>query len=89
MLAVEKWAHNKPYLIALLAPQLATASRDMHQGFRHIRERRINNYQYPLPHLHSWFALYRSHRKPLIFLRSLLQFSAFGEESIGNEWGQE
>ena len=83
MLAVQKWAEDKPFFLKLLAPQLAAGARDIHMGFRHIRERRILNHQFPLPHLSSWFALYRSHRKPLNFIKPLFsEFSVFGKESI-------
>ena len=83
MLAIQKWAENKPLLIAFFAPQVAVIAEDMHQAFRQIRERRIFNYQYPLPPLLAWFTLYRSHQKALAFLRSLfVGFSAFSTEAI-------
>ncbi|MBJ6799766.1 hypothetical protein [Geomonas propionica] len=83
MLAIRKWAQDKPFLIALFAPQLVTAARDMHLAFRYIRERRVFNHQYPVPHLPTWFTMYRSHRRPLKFTRALFSdFSSFGEEGV-------
>jgi len=83
MLAIQKWAENRPFLLALFATQLAANARDMHQAFRHIKERRIFKHQYPLPPLPAWFTLYRSHRKPLAFLRALIvNFSGFDKDAI-------
>lgn len=83
MFEVERWAKGKPFLIALLAPQLAASARDIHLAFRHIRERRIINYQYPMPPLPTWFAIYRSHRKPIQFIRTLFSnFSNLSTEEI-------
>ena len=83
MLSVQKWAENKPYLLAFFAPQMAANARDIHQAFRHIKERRILNKQYPLPPLPAWFAMYRSHRKPLGFLRTFIaDFSIFDKEAV-------
>lgn len=83
MLAIEKWAEDKPFLIALFAPQLAVSARDMHKAFRHIRERRVLNHQYPLPVLPAWFVIYRSHRKPLGLMRKFISnFSKFGAEGV-------
>ncbi|MBU5638853.1 hypothetical protein KOM00_19185 [Geomonas sp. Red69] len=83
MLAVPKWAEGKPFLIALLAPQFASSARDIHLAFRHIRERRIVNHQYPMPALPGWFAMYRSHSKPIQFIRAFCSgFSQFGAEGI-------
>jgi hypothetical protein len=84
MLAIEKWAKNKSPFIALFAPQMALNVRDMHQGFQHIQARRILNYQVQLPHLPSWFILYRTHRKPLAFLRSLLLIFLLSDKKGSN-----
>lgn len=87
MLAVEKWAENKPFIIALCAPQLVVSTRDINIDFLHLRERRIFNRQFPLPPLSPWFALYRSHRKPLKLLKTILsEFSVYGTETI--EFGE-
>jgi hypothetical protein len=83
MLAIQRWMKGKNILFVLLGPQLVITARDIHEDFQHIKERRIMGYQFPLPHLPSWFVLYRSHRKPNIFLRKLLtDFSRFGAETI-------
>ncbi|GFO61673.1 hypothetical protein GMST_39980 [Geomonas silvestris] len=83
LLAIRKWAEGKPFLIALIAPQLAVSARDMHLAFRHIRERRIFDHQYPMPPLPAWFAMYRSHSKINRFTRALFSdFSKFGGEGV-------
>jgi hypothetical protein len=69
MLAVQKWTIGKSFLFAFVAPQLDTTARDIHLSFQQTKERRVLSHQFPLPHLPSWFALYRSHREPLKFLR--------------------
>lgn len=88
MQAIKKWTRDKPFLIALLAPQLAVTARDIHLAFQHTKQRRIMSHQFPLPHLPAWFALYRSHRKPINFLRKIFSgFSKFGGASL--QFGEE
>lgn len=83
MLAVEKWAENKPFIIALCAPQLVVSTRDINIDFLHLRERRIFNHQFPLPPLSRWFTVYRSHRKPIKFLKTFISdFSGLEKETI-------
>lgn len=65
MLAVAKWAKDKPYIIGLFAPQLVSAVKDMHEEFPGLKLRRFSGRQFPLPHLPSWFAMYRCHRKSI------------------------
>lgn len=73
MLNVEKWAQDKCWLIATLAPQIATSAQDLHLGFAQIKRRRIFNHQLPLPPLPAWFSLYRSHRKPICFFKEMFK----------------
>ena len=83
MLAVEKWAMGKPYFLGLLAPQMATTAQDLHLGFSDLKKRRLGEYQFPLPHLPSWFQLYRTHKRHNQFLRILLsEFSPFGSFGV-------
>lgn len=83
MLEIQKWMRGKSFIIALFAPQLAVAARDIHEAFQYTKQRRIMKHQFPLPNLSAWYVLYRSHRKPLNFLRTLFtDFSKFGPESI-------
>lgn len=87
MLAIQKWTERKPFLIAMLAPQIAITARDIHEAFQDTKERRFMSHQFPLPNLPAWFAMYRSHKKPLHFLRTLFDsFSEFGADSI--EFGE-
>lgn len=73
MLNVEKWAQNKSWLIATLAPQIAASAQDLHLGFAQIKRRRIFDRQLPLPPLPAWFSMYRSHRKPICFFREMFK----------------
>ncbi|MHC1698967.1 MAG: hypothetical protein AB9919_13090 [Geobacteraceae bacterium] len=83
MLAVEKWAKDKPFLLALIAPQMTATVRDVHHYLHDIRNRKIFNQSSIFPSLPSWFALYRSHHKTNNFLRTLIgDFSSFGQKSI-------
>lgn len=82
MLAVQKWAENKPFHLALLATQA-----ESYIGFigtiYQIREHRLLNHQFPLPPLHLWFSMYRYHRKPIAFLKTFMSaHSEFGQKSI-------
>jgi hypothetical protein len=87
MREIKKWLVGKPFIIALLAPQLAITARDIHEAFQNTKQRRILKHQFPFPHLPTWSAMYRSHRKPLIFLRQLFaNFSGFSTASI--EFGE-
>lgn len=87
MREIQKWIIGKPFIFALLAPQIAITARDIHEAFQFTKQRRIMNHQFPLPNLPAWFALYRSHRKPLNFLRAVFtDFSKFGSKSI--EFGE-
>lgn len=80
MLAIEKWAKGKPFEIAFFAPKMAIIARDIHLDFQHTKQRRFGTHQFPLPNLPSWFALYRSHKKPLNFLIKI--FSASENNSV-------
>jgi hypothetical protein len=83
MLAVKKWSEGRPYLIALFAPQMAVMAQDINQLFTQTKRRRLFAYQFPLPNLLSWARLYRSHKKPIAFLRIMFsEFSSFSSDSI-------
>jgi hypothetical protein len=87
MLEITKWAKGKSFMFALLAPQIAITARDIHEAFQYTKQRRVMKHQFPLPNLPAWHAMYRSHRKPLTFLRKIFaDFSKFGSESI--EFGE-
>lgn len=60
---VEKWAKDKSPLIALIAPSMAAFSRELPDMFRDLKKRSLANQKSDLPHLPSWYALYRDHRK--------------------------
>jgi len=75
MLAVEKWAQGKNPVIAFFAINLALVARMQCEALRHIKERRIFDYHFPLPDFPSWFALYPS-RKPLFAYKRLISHSS-------------
>lgn len=83
MSTIEAWIKDKHFLIATFGPQMAVTARDIHEAFQHTKERRIYNHQFDLPHPPSWFALYRTHKKPLTFLKKLFtDYSSFSSPSI-------
>lgn len=83
MLAVEKWAEGQPLFLAIAAPQLATVAQDLHLAFRDAKYRKILTYDFPLPDLQEWLRLYRSHREPARFIRSLFcEFSSFAPTAL-------
>jgi hypothetical protein len=71
MLAVKEWAKDKPYLIALIAPQITPIVIDLHLDFKQIKSRRFGSQKFHLQHLPPWFALYRSHRKGIEHLKAV------------------
>jgi hypothetical protein len=83
MLAVQKWAEGRTFLLALFGPRLAALARDIHLSFDHVPERRVWDLQFPLPHLPTWFRLYRSHRQIAQFIRLLsANFPYFGRDTV-------
>ncbi len=87
MLAVEKWAKDKHPILAFIAPQLVVSTRDIHLDLYNLREQSISTNKLPLPPLPSWFAMYRSHRKSLNFIKTLFsESSVFSKETI--EFGE-
>ena len=63
MRAIQEWAKDKPYLIKINAAQLVSTVQGMAEDFKTLKLRRFASKQFPLPHLPSWFKLYRSHTK--------------------------
>lgn len=87
MLAVEKWAKDKNPLLAFFATQFVANTREAHLEFQQIRERRLSNHQFPLPSPTPWFAMYRSHRKLINFLKKIiLKSSMYSKETY--EYGE-
>ena len=83
MLAVEKWAQNKPAFIALVAPQIAAFTRDIPDIVRHQKKHRLFQHTFPVPHLPDWFALYRSHRRYFDpFFEMIFDASPFGQQLL-------
>lgn len=80
MKALAKWTAGKSFLIALVATQTAASTRDLYEALKNIKDRRLYNRQFSLPHLPSWFALYRSHRRVILtFVEFMMEFSDLGK----------
>ena len=76
---IQKWARGRHPLLVLLAPQMVSGSQDFHSALVDAKKRRLGDYQFPLPHLPSWFRLYRSHRRVYDFVKILFaEYSTFG-----------
>jgi len=71
MLAVEKWAQDKNSALAFFAINHALIAREKSEALRHIKERRLYGYIFPLPDFTSWFSMYQS-RKPLLAYKRLM-----------------
>lgn len=71
MKELRKWAKDKPYIIKIVAAQLVSTVQDMADEFKTIKLRRFASQKFPLPHLHSWFAMYRSHRKTIQQIKNI------------------
>lgn len=65
MLAVEKWAQNRPPLIALFAPQIASFAREIPEMLKFQKKHRLLSHTFSVPDLPSWHAFYRSHASPV------------------------
>ena len=77
---VKKWTIGKNPFIALLAPQTAALAWAAPEALQQIRERRIYEYQFPLPDYPRWFALYHSPAKAILAASKLIcEFSEFGK----------
>lgn len=83
MLAVEKWAQDRPPFIALLVTQIATFAREIPEILKHQKKHRLLTHTFPVPDLPSWHALYRSHRRYFLpFLEMVFQASPLGGHLI-------
>jgi len=68
-LSVEKWAKDKNPVIAFFAISHAMVAREKSEALRQIKERRVYDYQFQLPDLTSWFAMYQSNQPLLAYTR--------------------
>jgi len=82
MLNVEKWAQNKNPLIAFFAISLALIAREKSEALRCIKERKLYGYQFPLPDLPSWFAMYQSRKPVYAYKRLIANTSGLADEQI-------
>jgi len=71
MQALHKWAKDKPDIIKILAAQLISSVQDMSEYFKTLKLRRFASKKFPLPHLPSWFAMYRTHRKTIVQIEAI------------------
>lgn len=81
MKALRQWGKDKPYIIKIFAAQLLSNVQDMSEEFRTIKLRRFYSQKFPLPHLPSWFLLYRSHRRNIAHIKSVFT-AVYGKYTI-------
>jgi hypothetical protein len=80
---VERWAKDKHPMIALLAPQMASFARDLPDIFRNLKKHQLFDSKAKLPHLPSWYALYRNHKRYCEpFAKMLVESSEFAQQLI-------
>ena len=81
MLAVEKWAQNKTPLIALFAPMTAAFAREIPDILKHQKKHRLLSHTFPVPHLPSWYAFYRSRSLYCLpFIEMIIEGSPFAQQ---------
>ncbi len=79
MLEVERWAKDKPPLLASVAVQLVSFSDFLYDVLPQAKERCLFSHQFPLPEFSSWYRLYRTPLKPLIaFANMITEFHESG-----------
>ncbi|GFE58733.1 hypothetical protein [Geobacter sp. AOG1] len=91
MKELRKWAKDKPDIIKIFAAHLVSTVQGMAEEFKTIKLRRFASQKFSPPHLPSWFAMYRSHRKTVqqvkdiwaaVFGRNIVDFfSGLSEEA--------
>lgn len=59
MMAVERWAKDKPPLIAFLAPQMAAFARELPDMFRNLKKHQLTDKRATLP----WQPIFRPDSK--------------------------
>lgn len=81
MKELQKWSKDKPYLVAIFAGQIISTVQDMAEEFKTIKLRRFASQKFPLPHLPSWFAMYRSHKKTVQQIKDIWT-AAYGRNFV-------
>lgn len=80
---VERWAKDKHPLISLLAPQMAAFARDLPDIFRNLKKHQLFDSKAKLPHLPSWYGLYRNHKRYCEpFAKMLVESSEFAQQLV-------
>lgn len=88
MRALSELVRDKPFIIAISALIFIPQAHDLTEAFHQAKDRRFDTHQFPLPHLPSWYKMYRSHHKANIFLKLLITgFSAYTPKQI--EFGED
>jgi len=84
MLEIEKRAQKdtNPFF-GLFAAMTASSAQDVYEAIKDIRERRLFGYQFSLPDLPAWFALYRRPLKALLVSSEYIsEFSEAGKDIV-------
>jgi hypothetical protein len=69
MRAVEQWAADKPLMIALSAPWIASSVPDIQESFEQLKEWSLLDQKLPPVERKAWYRLYRQHRNTMSTLR--------------------
>lgn len=75
MSEVEKWAEDKPLIIALAAPWVVCFPQDIHVLFEQLKDWSIQNHKLPGTSRSTWYKLYRSHRSTFGVLRTIFSLT--------------
>ncbi len=81
MKELRRWGKGKPYITKIFAAQLLSNVDDMAEEFRSIKLRRFSNQKFSLPHLPSWFLMYRTHRRSIAHIKSVFT-AVYGKHTI-------
>lgn len=81
MKELQNWSKDKPYIVAIFAGQIISSAQDMAEEFKNIKFRRFASQKFSLPHLPSWFAMYRSHQKTVQQIKDIWT-AAYGRNFV-------
>ncbi|TLM66385.1 MAG: hypothetical protein FDZ69_06110 [Deltaproteobacteria bacterium] len=86
MLALEEWAKDRNFLIAIFSTQIAATAQTLDLPLHEIKAHRLCGIQFAPPNPHAWFKLYRSHRLPTVFLREIFRHLSRLDKSTISTW---
>ncbi len=78
MSKITKWCQDKPIVLAIFAPQIASLADATHELLTLAKRDETLSLDITPPSLDDWLPLYRQHREILAFLRRLFSLFNFG-----------